>query len=121
MDYRPKTIFVDLDGTMVKHTSPVEAMMKKTELEILPGVIEKLLLWDQLGYNIIITTGRKEGLRKATVKQLEQAGIIYDQIVMGIGGGDRVLINDAKPDKPDRKTAIGITVTRNEGLDDITV
>ena len=46
---------------------------------------------------IILTTGRKEGMRRITEQQLENAGIVYDRLIMGIGGGIRVLINDLKP------------------------
>ena len=48
---------------------------------------------------IILTTGRKEGMRRITEQQLESAGIVYDKLIMGIGGGARVLINDLKPDR----------------------
>ena len=94
---RPKTIFCDLDGTLVKHTNPIDIQDPNLELEVLPGVYERLVEWDTKGYHIVITTGRKESLRKITENQLNEAGIIYDQLIMGIGGGVRYLINDMKP------------------------
>ena len=50
-------------------------------------------------------------------RQLAEAGIIYDQLIMNVGGGVRVLINDKKPNKDD-ETAIAICVERNKGLKD---
>jgi hypothetical protein len=35
-------------------------------MELLEGTIEKLLEWDKKGYNIILTTGRKESLSSIT-------------------------------------------------------
>lgn len=98
MDNRPKTIFCDIDGTLVRHQPPSVTSKSNYIMEILPGTLDKLLEWDKKGYNIILTTGRKESLRKVTEKQLADCGIFYDQLIMGIGGGARYLINDAKPD-----------------------
>ena len=112
---KPKTIFCDLDGTLVKHSNPVEVQNSNLELEVLPGVHDKLREWDTKGYFIIITTGRKESARESTIKQLQRAGILYDQLIMGFGGGDRILINDRKPNS-DRDTAYVLNVDRNKGL-----
>jgi len=117
---KPKTIFCDLDGTLVKHSNPVEIQNLNLELEVLPGVYDKLREWDTKGYFIIITTGRKESSREATVKQLQRAGILYDQLIMGFGGGDRILINDRKSGRTE-DTAFAINVTRNEGVKDVKV
>tara|TARA_Y100000758_G_C15809535_1_gene333965 strand:- start:85 stop:456 length:372 start_codon:yes stop_codon:yes gene_type:complete len=114
---KPKTIFCDLDGTLVKHSNPVDIQNPDLVLEVLSGVHEKLIEWDTKGYYIVITTGRKESAREATVKQLQRAGILYDQLIMGFGGGDRILINDRKPNS-DRDTAYVINVDRNKGLVD---
>ena len=111
---RPKTIFCDLDGTLVKHTSPRDIENPNLILEVLPGVHEKLDEWNTKSYYIVITTGRKESSRNATTKQLSRAGIGYDKLIMGVGPGDRVLINDRKRDG--RTTAYAINLDRNKGL-----
>ena len=85
------------------------------KLEVLDGVHEKLREWDTKGYHIVITTGRKESARESTTKQLQRAGIVYDQLIMGFGGGDRILINDRKPNS-DRDTEYAINLERNKGL-----
>ena len=115
----PKTIFCDLDGTLTKH--PVDSTLIQSpdyELEVLPGVKELMNDWDKKRYHIVIATGRKESAREATVKQLQRAGILYDQLIMGFGGGDRILINDRKVDSS-RDTAYVINVDRNVGVKDV--
>ena len=116
----PKTIFCDLDGTLVKHSNPAAVQNPDLELKVLPGVHKRLREWDTKGYHIVITTGRKESARNATIKQLQRAGILYDQLIMGFGGGDRILINDRKPNS-DRDTACAINVDRNSGVLDIEI
>jgi phosphoglycolate phosphatase-like HAD superfamily hydrolase len=115
---RSKTIFCDLDGTLVKHSNPIDVQNPNLELEVLPGTHKRLVEWDTKGYYIVITTGRKESARQPTIKQLSRAGIIYDQLIMGFGGGDRILINDRKKDS-ERNTASVINLTRNKGVEDV--
>jgi|TARA_B100000029_G_scaffold514729_1_gene618754 hydroxymethylpyrimidine pyrophosphatase-like HAD family hydrolase len=115
---RPKTIFCDIDGTLTEHPASSQDISKynlEQEMRVLPGTREKLWEWDKKGYFIILTTGRKEGMRKSTVEQLRKAGIIYDQLIMGFGGGDRILINDRKPDSG-RDTASAINLDRDTGI-----
>lgn len=119
IDKRPITIFCDIDGTLVEHGSPNLTCTPQYTLKILPGTHDKLVEWDKLGYYIILTTGRKESLRDVTEKQLAEAGIFYDQLIMGLGGGKRVLINDCKEDGTD--TAIAINLNRNLGIKNITI
>ena len=109
-----KTLFIDIDGTLIKHTGNLtnEILM---EPEILPNVIEKLNEWDGRGFKIILTTGRKESMRKITEEQLSKVGIFYDQLVMGITRGERIIINDKKPGN-DMVTVRAIEVNRNKGL-----
>jgi FMN phosphatase YigB (HAD superfamily) len=118
---KPKTIFCDLDGTLTEHPRSGNNDITKYDLEqrmkVLPGTKEKLWEWDSKGYRIIITTGRKEGMRKSTEEQLRKAGIIYDLLVMGIGGGDRILINDKKADG--REAASVINIDRDKGVSDL--
>ena len=117
----PKTIFCDLDGTLTKHPIDVAKIQDPDyRLEVLPGVKEFLYKIDINRYHLVITTGRKESAREATIKQLQKAGILYDQLIMGFGGGDRILINDRK-EGSDRDTASAINVTRNGGVLDIEI
>lgn len=118
---RPITIFCDIDGTLLKHDGPMMGVATKdNKPEILLGVRKKLEEWDLKGYNFILTTGRRESARIATERQLARLGIAYDQLIMGIGGGKRYLVNDTKPDD-DEPTCFGITVKRNKGIEGISV
>jgi NDP-sugar pyrophosphorylase family protein len=111
---KPKTLFVDLDGTILKHHHTISDVYAKPP-EVLPGVLEKFNTWDSSGHRIILVTARKESTRKITAQQLQQLGIAYDQLVMGVGSGQRVLINDKLSDlDPDR--AIGINIVTDKGL-----
>ena len=123
MHSKPKTIFCDIDGTLCRY--PYSAEMGSYEFDEngmtpLPGTIQKLWDWDKAGHMIILTTGRKEGMRKSTEAQLRRAGIIYDKLIMGIGGGARVLINDLKPDRPG-DTATAINLKRDTGVGNLEI
>jgi hypothetical protein len=120
MDTRPNTLFCDIDGTLVQHCKPTDLQKPNHKLVLLPGTIDKLLEWDKAGSTIILTTGRKESLRKVTEKQLWEAGIIYDQLIMGVGGGKRFIINDRKP-QGDEDYAIAINLKRNEGIKEVMI
>ena len=114
-----KTIFLDIDGTILRHygSQEIQAFDKP---EVLPGVYAKLHAWEKAGHHIILTTARKSGLRKVTEKQLIEARIIYDELIMGISSGVRVVINDAKTDS-NEPTAMAITVPKNEGIEHIDI
>ena len=115
MDSRPPTVFCDLDGTLVEHSTPTDAQLPSHKLKLLDGTLEKLRDWERRGFKILLTTCRKESLRRVTEKQLEEAGIIYDILIMGIGGGKRILINDKKPDN-NLDYALAINLERNQGI-----
>jgi len=119
MDTRPKTLFIDIDGTLLFHYGMgiKQAIMP---LKVLPGVIEKLDEWDRKNYKIVLITGRKESTRQITENQLQYLGITYDYLVMGIGGGKRVLINDTKPNSI-FPTAEAICIERNKGLENLDI
>ena len=117
MDNRPKTVFIDIDGTLIKHTTPATSANIDYSPQILPGTLNKFMEWDIKGYNIILVTGRRESMRKVTEDQLRSLGIFYDQLIMGIGGGPRVLINDKKPGG--QLTAFSINLDRDLGIKDL--
>jgi hypothetical protein len=111
-----KTIFCDIDGTLLPHTGNI--IDNLLLMPALPGVVEKIRSWDRQNYKIILTTGRKESTRAQTELQLRNAGIVYDQLIMGLPNGDRILINDRKTNS-ERDTAYAINVTRNAGLNSL--
>ena len=115
-----KTIVCDIDGVLLRHFNDGMKSQLLRQPKALEGTVEKLSEWDGLGYNIILLTGRRESSRRQTERHLEMLGIFYDQLVMGAGRGDRVLINDRKPDS-ERDTAYAVNLTRNEGLKNVKI
>jgi hypothetical protein len=116
--FNRKTIFCDIDGTILYHQSDLHEIIH-CEPKILDGVLEKLLEWRDKDYYIVLTTARPEGCRFSTEKQLNEIGIFYDQLIMGLTIGPRVVINDKKKDGP--ITSYAICVERNSGLSDIEI
>lgn len=116
MNERPLTIFLDIDGCILKHYShPNGHTVPPEKTELLPGAKEKFNEWIMKEYKIILVTGRKECTRAETEAQLRYHGLVWDQLIMGIGGGRRVLINDTKP-STDLPTAKSFVIMRNVGL-----
>lgn len=117
---RPYTIFLDIDGTIFRHRTPSEIASGNPGAELLNGVKEKILEWEKAGYNIILTTGRRESLREITINELNNAGIVYDNIIMGVCGGKRYLINDLKKDS-EEPYAIAVNLKRDEGIGNLSL
>lgn len=112
-----KTIFCDIDGCIFYHAGPnFHKIVPKRDL--LPGVIKKFHEWMDKGYTVILTTGRPPSLKETTIKQLQEVGLWFDHIIMGLPRGPRVIINDLKKDTQ-QDNAIGINVKRNEGLENV--
>ena len=111
---RPRTIICDIDGVIFRYYGDIhEQPLKKPY--VLPGVRKKFKEWDIEGCHIILMTGRRKSVRQETEKQLSAVGIFYDELVMGVGGGVRVLINDKKPDGD--VTTQMFCPERNDGLE----
>lgn len=110
---RPRTIICDIDGVILKHFGSINYQHLRQSV-ILEGARKKFKEWDIEGCHIILMTGRRESTRKATEKQLSESGIFYDELIMGVGGGVRVLINDKKPDGD--VTTQTFCLERNKGL-----
>lgn len=110
-----KTIFCDIDGTILKHQKTLHQMLKHSE--ILPGVIEQFTSWRTKDYYIVLTTARPRGCRLATELQLNSLGIFFDELIMGLPTGERIVINDQKPDGT--ITVNSICLKRDVGLQNI--
>lgn len=95
-----KTIFTDLDGTLVESTSeyihPYHGEGKPLQNNI--DTINKLV--DSGFVTVIITTSRPEKARTQTTKELNSKGIKYHSLVMGLPHCQRILINDFAPSNP---------------------
>lgn len=106
-----KCFFVDIDGTLLEFLQDFENVTRYRTLPALPGAREKTSEWHCKGYQIILTTARPESLREITKEQLHNAGVIYDMLLMGIGSGPRILINDISI--AGQEKAIAYNVKRN--------
>lgn len=108
------TLFVDIDGTLVKYRK--FANLHESKLEPIQEVIDFINSQYESGSVIIITTARPEKFRHFTVLELNQINLKWHQLVMECGRGTRVVINDKDPENPiDR--AVGINLQRNKGFD----
>ncbi len=116
---RPKTVFLDIDGTILFHHGSMSSVVSNESI-MLDSVLARLDEWDRKGYQIILTTGRKENLRGFTCDQLTKLGIFWVQLIMGITGGTRVIINDRKPNSVE-DTAVAINLDRNLGLTSVNI
>lgn len=115
---KPKTIFCDIDGTLLKHEHTISDVLLGNNPTILDGVRKKINQWDSQGHRIILVTARKESTRQITESQLSSLGIAWDQLIMGISNGARILIND-KLYHDDANRAHAVNVVTDEGFDRI--
>lgn len=109
-----KTFIIDIDGCILKRSKEVYENAKLSPTA-LPGSREKIIEWERQGHMIILLTSRRESFRSVTQRQLEIWRIPYDLLIMGANQGERILINDKKPDS-DQRVATAIEIERNKGL-----
>ena len=105
------TWFFDLDGTILKHNGYFEQGYD----ELLPGVRE---IWETIPMDdvIVITTARRPMYQESTAKFLLENHIRYDHLLFGIGHGERIVVNDEKPEFNNLQTAYGWCVKRDVGF-----
>ena len=89
----PKTWILDLDGTLLVHDGPY--ILGKDEF--LPGAREFL---DSIPRSdmIIFLTARSDYEKSHTMRFLKENNVRYDHIIFNAGEGERIMINDMKPD-----------------------
>jgi len=105
------TWFIDLDGTILKH----EGLWEDGYDSLLPGVKEFLAKLPKEDF-VIFVTARDEPSRIDTLKELSRLGIDrYDHIIFGLPVGERIVVNDIKPETG-LNTAIAWNLRRNQGF-----
>ena len=92
-----KTIICDIDGTLTKYMGGGHKAIMEQEHELLPGVLERMRLWEAQGHKIVLMTGRRESVRERTESELRRLGIPFDILLMGYADSGRILINDLSP------------------------
>jgi hypothetical protein len=105
---QPKTWFIDLDGTLVVHNG-----YKNGGDVLLDGVKEFFENLPKEDF-VIITTSRDVNFKIQTVDFLKKNNIRFNDIIFGLPTGERVLINDKKPDGT--ITSFSLNINRNGGL-----
>lgn len=103
-----RTWLLDLDGTVVKHNGHLQGGD-----ELLPGVLP---LWAAMGPEdvIVILTARPSTHRAVTEDFLRRQGLRFDQLIMDLPHGERLLFNDRKPDGS--ATAHAFNLARDGGF-----
>ena len=110
------TLFVDIDGTIVKYRKFNE--LATAVLTPIQDVIDYVNNHYNSGSVIIITTARPESYRDYTISELNEIGVKYHQLVMDCGRGTRVVLNDMDPENPIER-AVGINFIRDGGFEPI--
>ena len=101
-----KTWILDLDGTIVKHNG-YKTDGKDTVLDGVKEFLNKLPKDDF----IVIITARESKFKEQTLKFLGQNGIRFNYIIFDAPKGERILINDIKPEG--MKTAVALNIERD--------
>lgn len=103
-----KTWLIDFDGTIVKHNGHLGSGD-----ELLPGVKE---FWERIpkGDVVVIMTARSKTFRSISISFLRSHGLRFDYYLDDLPKGERVLLNDAKPDGT--KTAFSVNLVRDRGI-----
>ena len=114
---KPKTIFCDIDGTILNHIHQFSELNQNSQVALC-GALKKFNEWDSQGHRIILSTARKESAREMTESHLWSLGFCWDQLIMGITSGERVLINDKINTKAPPR-AKSVNVITNQGFNDI--
>lgn len=112
----PKTWFIDLDGTVLKHN--LEYRTKQDVL--LPGAKE---FWKgniKKEDTVILVTNRVSKSRKKMEVFLKKSGLRFNLLITDLPNGERVCINDIKP-STGLKTAVAVNVVRDKGVKGIMI
>ena len=74
-----RTRIIDLDGVVFKKQ---RVFNPNNSIELLPGAVEKVNEWFLEGDYIVFWTARSEQSREQTIRQLNNAGFRYHQLLM---------------------------------------
>lgn len=79
----PKAILCDLDGTLAILNGRNPYVAKKCEEDLLNQPVANILLnYKQMGYHVLLLSGRSEAYKSQTLKWLEKHKISYDALWM---------------------------------------
>jgi hypothetical protein len=107
-----KTLFCDIDGILIKSSGQCLLPRWGTQPPLDDNVAHLKKLHQRGRTQIILTTTRPESFRDLTEKQLEEVGIPYDKLILGLWHGQRVVINDYSKTNP-FPSATAVNLKRN--------
>ena len=112
----PGTVFVDIDGTLIQHDpgyfSDLGDFLPHLE-PLAEDALVRLGMLADYGVSIVLVSSRPKSQEEQLVDNLNRLGVVYDQLILGLSGGARYLINDMKPSLPGIPTAVSFNVERN--------
>lgn len=113
------TFFVDIDGTLVQYRKFSE--LSTSVLTPIQEVIDVVNKYYDEGAIIVMTTARPNSYELFTKQELEKIGVKYHQLVMDLGRGTRVILNDKDPENEQIPRALGINLNRNQGWEGLDI
>jgi hypothetical protein len=102
------TWIIDIDGTILKHNG-----YREGGDILLEGVRD---FWGRIPQNdiVILISARELEYARSTIDFLRENGIRFDHVIFGAPKGERILLNDIKPNG--LTTAYAVNLERNCGL-----
>ena len=94
---RSTTYLIDVDGTIFQKTGSIDDWYSSAPT-LMPGVTQFFRKIEKESAHIVLVTARKESCRNRLEGQLNANKIPYDQLIMGVTNGKRVMINDGPSD-----------------------
>lgn len=107
------TLFVDIDGCIVKNQGLHSGNNYLTEPTILEHNVAVLLRAMHKGAQIVFTTSRPKRFEPETKEVLRKLGFINYQILMDMHHARRILVNDYAPSNP-WPSALAINIKRDD-------
>lgn len=108
----PKTWFIDIDGTLVKHNGykiDGHDTMLDGAKEYMADIPEE--------DKVILTTSRTDEYREQTLAFLRDNGVRFDDVIFNLPMGERIVMNDRKPSGLDMSVAINLDRDKFEGVE----
>lgn len=108
----PKTWFIDIDGTLVKHNGykiDGHDTMLDGAKEYMADIPEE--------DKVILTTSRTDEYREQTLAFLKDNGVRFDDVIFNLPMGERIVMNDRKPSGLEMSVAINLDRDKFVGVE----